>query len=61
MLSAVTAIEVNTHSGRNDWQAVGRKGSAFEGKACVIEFKHFTRKEGERLGILSLLLSTNQR
>jgi hypothetical protein len=48
------AIEVNTHSGRCDWQAVGRKGSAFEGKACVIEFKHFTRKEGERLGILSL-------
>ncbi|NQU39176.1 MAG: AAA family ATPase, partial [Lentisphaerae bacterium] len=48
------AIEVNMHSGRSDWQAVGRKGSAFEGKACVIEFKHFTRKEGERRGILSL-------
>jgi hypothetical protein len=48
------AIEVNCHGGRSDWQAVGRKGSPFEGKACVIEFKHFTRKEGERLGILEL-------
>ncbi|MEI6789207.1 MAG: AAA family ATPase [bacterium] len=48
------AIEVNSHGGRSDWQAVGRKGSAFEGKACVIEFKHFTRKEGKRLGILTL-------
>ena len=48
------SIEVNCHGGRSDWQAVGRKGSPFEGKACVIEFKHFTRKEGERLGILEL-------
>jgi hypothetical protein len=48
------AIEVNNHGGRSDWQAVGRKDSAFEGKACVIEFKHFTRKKGEQLGILNL-------
>ena len=48
------AIEVNGHGGRSDWQAVGRKGSAFEGQGCVIEFKHFTRQEGERLGILNL-------
>jgi hypothetical protein len=47
-------IEVNSHGGRCDWQAVGRRGTAFEGTGCVIEFKHFTRKEGERLGILKL-------
>jgi hypothetical protein len=47
-------IEVNSHGGRCDWQAVGRRGTAFEGQACVIEFKHFTRKEGERQGVLKL-------
>jgi hypothetical protein len=47
-------IEVNSHGGRCDWQAVGRKGTPFEGEGCVIEFKHFTRKEGDRLGILQL-------
>jgi hypothetical protein len=48
------AIEVNNHGGRSDWQAVGRKDSSFDGKACVIEFKHFARSEGDRLGILNL-------
>ncbi|MCX6997972.1 MAG: PD-(D/E)XK nuclease domain-containing protein, partial [Kiritimatiellaeota bacterium] len=48
------AIEVNSHAGRSDWQAVGRKGSKFEGQGYVIEFKHFTRQAGERRGILNL-------
>ena len=48
------AIEVNSHAGRSEWQAVGRRGSAFDGSGCVIEFKHYTRSEGERLGVLGL-------
>ncbi len=47
-------IEVNSHGGRCDWQAVGRKGSTFEGQGCVIEFKHFNRKDGKKLGILQM-------
>jgi hypothetical protein len=47
-------IEVNSHGGRCDWQAVGRKSSAFEGLGCVIEFKHWNRKDGKRQGILRL-------
>lgn len=53
------AIEVNTHAGRSDWQAVGRGGTQFEGTACVIEFKHYTqaagkRVAGKRAGVLQL-------
>lgn len=47
------AIEVNHHHGRADWQAIGRSGSPFEGRGAVIEFKHFTRGEGNRLDILN--------
>ena len=47
------AIEVNHPSGRSDWEAIGRPHSQFENKALLIEFKHFTRAEGERLGVLA--------
>jgi len=45
------AIEVNHPSGRSDWEAVGRTGTPFENEAFMIEFKHFARTEGERLGV----------
>ena len=46
------AIEVNHPGGRSDWEAIGRPGTPFEGQALVLEFKHFPRAEGERLGVL---------
>ena len=46
------AIEVNHPSGRSDWEAIGRPGTRFENQALLIEFKHFSRAEGERLGVL---------
>ena len=46
------AIEVNHPSGRSDWEAMGRPHTQFENQALLIEFKHFTRAEGERLGVL---------
>jgi len=45
------AIEVNRPSGRSDFEALGRQGTAFEGKAWVLEFKHFSAKEAKRLGV----------
>ena len=45
------AIEVNRPSGRSDFEAIGRAGSAFEGKGWVIEFKHFTVDQARRLGV----------
>ncbi len=46
------AIEVNRHSGRSDWEAIGREGTQFENRAAVIEFKHFPKAKGEKLGVL---------
>ena len=48
----VFAIEVNHPTGRSDWEAMGRPHTQFEDQALLIEFKHFTRPEGERLGVL---------
>ena len=45
------AIEVNRPSGRSDFEAIGRAGSAFEGQGWVIEFKHFTVEQARRLGV----------
>jgi hypothetical protein len=45
------AIETNHPSGRSDWEAIGRPGSQFESLAMVVEFKHFSRPEGVRLGV----------
>ena len=45
------AIEVNRPSGRSDFEALGRQGTAFEGKGWVLEFKHFSAKEAKRLGV----------
>ncbi|MBT3295635.1 MAG: AAA family ATPase [Verrucomicrobia bacterium] len=45
------AIEVNHPSGRSDWEAIGRAGTPFENQSFMIEFKHFPRAEGERLGV----------
>ena len=46
------AIEVNHPSGRSDWEAIGRPRTQFENQALLIEFKHFSRTEGERQGVL---------
>ena len=46
------AIEVNRHSGRSDFEALGRPGSNFDNKAWVVEFKHFSVKEAERVGLM---------
>ena len=48
----IFAIEVNHPGGRSDWEAIGRPHTAFEHQALLIEFKHFPRAEGERLGVL---------
>jgi hypothetical protein len=48
----VFAIEVNRPTGRSDWEAIGRPHTQFEDQALLIEFKHFSRTEGERLGVL---------
>ena len=45
------AIEVSHPSGRSDWEAIGRPHTQFEDQALLIEFKHFTRTEGERRGV----------
>ena len=49
----VFAIEVNRPTGRSDWEAIGRPHTQFEDQALLIEFKHFSRDEGERLGVLA--------
>jgi len=46
------AIEVNHPNGRSDWEAIGRAHTTFENQALLLEFKHFPRAEGERLGVL---------
>ena len=46
------AIEVNHPSGRSDWDAMGRPHTPFEDEGMLIEFKHFPRSDGERLGVL---------
>jgi len=48
----IFAIEVNHPSGRSDWEAIGRPHTVFENQALLLEFKHFPRAEGERLGVL---------
>ena len=45
------AIEVNHPSGRSDWEAIGRPHTRFIGEALLLEFKHFTRIESQRLGV----------
>ena len=50
--NSLFAIEVNHPGGRSDWEAIGRPHTAFENQALLIEFKHFPRAEGERLGVL---------
>jgi hypothetical protein len=47
------AIEVNRPSGRSDYEAIGRSDSEFKNIAHVVEFKHFSQKEAERLEITS--------
>ena len=49
----IFAIEVNHPGGRSDWEAIGRPHTAFENQALLLEFKHFSRAEGERLGVLA--------
>jgi hypothetical protein len=45
------AIEVNRPSGRSDYEAMGRAGSAFEGLGYVVEFKHFSAEKARQLGV----------
>ena len=45
------AIEVNRPSGRSDYEAMGRAGSAFEGTGYVVEFKHFSVEKARMLGV----------
>lgn len=47
------AIEVNHPSGRGDWEAMGRPGTEFSDSVLLIEFKHFSRKEGEAIEVLA--------
>jgi hypothetical protein len=47
------AIEVNRPSGRSDYEAMGRAGSAFEGLGYVVEFKHFSSEKARQLGVES--------
>lgn len=49
----IFSIEVNRPSGRSDWEAIGRSGTQFENQALLIEFKHYSKKEGEKLKVLS--------
>jgi hypothetical protein len=44
-------IEANRRRGRSDFEAWGRTGSAFEGQAWVIEFKHFSAAEAKKQGV----------
>ncbi len=47
----VFSIEVNHPSGRSDWEAMGRPDRDFRNQALLIEFKHFSREEADRLGV----------
>jgi hypothetical protein len=46
------AIEVNHASGRSDWEAIGRAGTPFENQAVIIEFKHYTKAQAAKLGVM---------
>ena len=48
------AIEVNRPSGRSDFEAIGRTGSPFEGRAYVLEFKHLSRKKAAELNVMEM-------
>jgi hypothetical protein len=45
------AIEVNHPCGRSDWEAVGRPEGAFPTTTFVVEFKHLSGADGQRLGV----------
>ena len=49
----VFSIEINHPSGRSDWEAIGRPEKGFKNQAILIEFKHFSRTEAERLDVLN--------
>ena len=48
----ILSIEVNHPSGRSDWEAIGRPEKGFKNQVLIIEFKHFTKAEAKRLGVL---------
>ena len=45
----IFSIEVNYPSGRADFEAIGRPGTAFADKGILAEFKHFSMAESKRI------------
>jgi hypothetical protein len=43
------SIEVNHHTGRSDFEGIGRAGTAFENSAVVMEFKHFPKSKSKSI------------
>ena len=48
------AIEANHPSGRSDWEMLGKRGSGFDRKKYLLEFKYFTNKEANRDKVLGM-------
>ena len=51
--SFIFSIEVNCHSGRSDFEGIGRAGTAFEHMAVLIEFKHFPTAKSKSIMALT--------
>lgn len=48
------AIEVNRRSGRSDFEAIGRAGTAFTGQAWLGEFKHIPRSDAQAPAVAAM-------
>ncbi|MFH0924253.1 MAG: PD-(D/E)XK nuclease domain-containing protein, partial [bacterium] len=46
------AIETNYPSGRSDWEMLGKFHTKYKHQKFLVEFKHYSNKEGNKLKIL---------
>ena len=47
-------IEVNYPSGRSDWELLGKYHTEFKNMKYVVEFKHFSKLEAQKLKIATI-------
>ena len=52
-LDYIFSVEVNYPSGRADFEAIGRPGTAFADKGILAEFKHFPKSKGSSVMALA--------
>jgi hypothetical protein len=48
------AIEANLPNGRSDWEMLGKRGSGFDRRKYVLEFKYFPNTEADKQKVLCI-------